>query len=115
MLGVGETKNFFNMEVRQEIKDAYRMAKELAVMLKKKKGISEASSRIVTIYDEQDEPWAEIRVVFNDAVPAMLKVHIGGTNAQKEWKDDEWGLEQMEDVLSEIQNFIPVRLNWLGE
>ena len=103
------------MEVRQEIKDAYRLAKEFAAALKESEGVGEADTRIVTIYDEQDEPWAEIRVVFNDAVPAMLKVHIGGTIAQKEWKDDEWGLEQMEDVLSEIQNFIEVRLNWLGE
>ena len=110
MPGVGETENFFSMEIREELRDAYKMAKELAADL-----MGKVSSRIVTVYDEENNPWAEFRVEFVDGVPTNIKVQIGGTKATKEWKDDEQGLESMENILCEIQNFIIVSFNWLGE
>ena len=86
------------------------MAKSLAENLQ-----GEVSSRIVTMYDEEDEPWAEIRVEFVDGEPKQIKAKVGGTLATKDWKNDEFSLSSMEDVLSEIQNFIPVRLKWIGQ
>ena len=98
------------MEIRQELRDAYKMAKKLAADL-----MGEVNSRIVTLYDEENEPWAEFRVAFVDGTPKQIKMHIGGTKASKDWIDEESALESMEDVLCEIQNFLQVSFNWLGE
>ena len=98
------------MEIRKELKDAYKMAKELATDL-----TGEVNSRIVTVYDEDNNPWAEFRVVFVDGAPKEIKIHIGGTNASKDWTDEQSALESMENVLCEIQNFLIVSFNWLGE
>lgn len=99
------------MEIRAELKNAYRLAKELAVGW----GKGKAEARIVTVEDDKDEPWAEVKVEFVDGEPQTIKVRTGSTIATKEWINDEHGLESIEYVISEIQNYLIVNLIWLGD
>ncbi len=94
------------MDIKKELKNAYRLAKELAGTYGGK-----VSSRIVTVYDGET-PWAEVRVEFNDGEPKMIKIVAGETVGTKPWEDEKNGLESIEKVLSTLPY---AELNWLGE
>ena len=98
------------MKIREELRRAFRKAEEIAEGLE-----GEVEIRLLTIEDDEDKPWAEVKVCFIDGEADSIKVRTGSTVVRKDWTSEEEGLESIENVVSEIENMLIVNLIWLGE
>ena len=100
--------------MKQKIKNAFSIAKRI-VSAWNEEGYDVFRSRIVTVENMDENPIAEVLVVFSGKVLKQVQFYSDGLTYTKNIENEAEAIEDIYGVITELQKAEVTNLIWLGE
>lgn len=100
--------------MKQKILKAFLIAKRIVATFADNYGMTDFRSRICTFEDEQEQPFAEILLVFRDKFVKQIQIQENGLTYTKNVDNETEVIDDINDVVNEIGNKA-FSLVWLGD
>lgn len=108
------SRNKKGKNMKQKIVKAFLIAKRIVTTFADNYGMTDFRSRICTFEDDQEQPFAEILLVFKDKVLKQTQIQEGGLTWTKNVDSEAEAIDDVYNVATEISNKA-AHLVWLGE
>lgn len=100
--------------MKQKIKNAFETAKRIVCAVADDYGMTDFRSRIVTLEDEHEQPFAEMLVVFKNKALKQVQIQENGKTWTRNVESEEEAVNDIYGIITEIGS-IAKNLVWLGE
>lgn len=103
------------MEMRKKIENALSMAKRIVSAVANEYGCDDFRSRIVTIEDSDEIPFAEILLTFKGKEIKTIQIQDNGQTLEKKIREEQV-VDEIHDVISALQEYNnSINLVFLGD
>ena len=101
--------------MKRKIEKALGIAKQLVTAYADLYGCKDFRSRIITLENEDEEPYAEILLVFKGTKAVEIQIQYNGTTYSKQLDNEEQIIDEIEMAIANFERVGMNNLIWLGQ